>query len=425
MEKVDLKTKIATVYDYGLFVELAVKLAPFFKKVNYYCPWKSSFPQSGLAMIGDGIKGVNRIQNFYDVKEETSIFIFPDVYDGDLQLDLESQGYPVWGSRKGEEMELDRVAMMKWMQKNGLDVAPYEVVTGINELRKYLKTQDNVWVKVSAFRGDFESFHHEIFYKNYNLSTPKLDELEYKLGAKKYKEEFVVVQSIDDCVEIGYDGYTIDGKFPTKGICGIEIKDLGYIGKFMEYSAMAKEITHFNDVVSPLLKNYGYRGFFSTELRVTRDGKAYMIDACCRQGSPPGELYQNQYVNLAEIIWAGANGECIDPISAGTYGAEVMLHSQWADKNWLTVGFPEKIRDNVKFRNLTVINDDYWIVPQAVGLPEIGAAVAINDDMDKAMEEAKDYANQVKGYFLECKDTSMDAAKEELAKCEEFGIKLF
>src|ERR1035437_6230905 len=115
MERIDLKTKVATVYDYGLFVELAIKLAPSFKKLNYFVPWKSSFPKSDLAIIGDGIEGVTRVENFFDIKEETDIFIFPDVYDGDLQLDLESQGYLVWGCRKGEEMELDRLAMIKWM----------------------------------------------------------------------------------------------------------------------------------------------------------------------------------------------------------------------------------------------------------------------------------------------------------------------
>ena len=35
----------------------------------------------------------------------------------------------------------------------------------------------------------------------------------------------IVEEAIDDAVEIGYDGYTIDGKYPQNAMWGIEIKD--------------------------------------------------------------------------------------------------------------------------------------------------------------------------------------------------------
>ena len=51
-EKTNLKDKVALFYDYGLFVELAVRLAKDFKKVYYYCPWKSAFSKINGALVG-------------------------------------------------------------------------------------------------------------------------------------------------------------------------------------------------------------------------------------------------------------------------------------------------------------------------------------------------------------------------------------
>ena len=421
MEKVDLKTKAVAVYDYGLFVELAARLARDFGKVYYYSPWKSSFPTSNLALVGKGLPDVERVENFWDIKEDCDLFVFPDVYDGDIQMELESQGYAVWGARKGEEMELDRVGMMEWMKKAGLPIPNYTVVTGLPDLRKYLKSNKDVWVKVSKYRGDFETFKSE----DYDLSEPKLDELEWKLGAKKYWEEFVVVQSLDNCVEIGYDGYTVDGQFPGSAICGIEIKDLGYVAMFKEYDKFAKEVKDFNTAIAPLLKKYNYKGFFSTELRVDKKRDAYMIDFCAREGSPPSELYQEMFSNLSEVIWHGAHGVMVDPISDFAYSAEILLHSQWADKNWQAVDFPRELRDKIKFRNLTVYKDKYYIVPQSVGLPEIGAVVGFGETLDAAIDDAKSVGEQVKGYFIDVPDNALDKAVEELDKCKEFGINLF
>jgi hypothetical protein len=48
-------------------------------------------------------------------------------------------------------------------------------------------------------------------------------------------------------------------------------------------------------------------------VRCTKDGKAYLIDPCCRAGSPPNELYQLMISNLADVIWYGAEGLVIEP----------------------------------------------------------------------------------------------------------------
>jgi predicted RNase H-like HicB family nuclease len=420
MDKVDLSKKSVLVYDNGLFIELAIKLSKTYKKVYYYVPWKNGFPRRNSAQIGQGVPGIERVLNFFEYIDKVDIIVFPDVYDGDLQKFLIEKGYKVFGSNGGEDMELYREDMKELMKSLNLPVNPYKVITGIEDLREYLKQNKNVWVKINMFRGEMETFHSI----DYKYIEPVLDQLEHNMGPMKYVQDFIVEEAIDDAVEIGYDGYTIDGEFPTQSLVGIEIKDLGYVGKFIKYKELPGVITDFNNAIKPTIKQYDYKGFYSTELRVGKDKKAYMIDLCARAGSPPNEVYQEVYKNLDEIIWNGAHGKCIDPIPAGKYALEVLIHSSWADKNWQPIEFPEKYRDNIKFRNLTIIKGRYYVVPCAVGLPEIGAIVAVGDSIQEVIDKIKEIAETVKGHYITIPLESIDQAIEEATKCKELGLNL-
>lgn len=409
------------VYDYGTFVGLAERLGRDFGKVYYYSPWKSSFPQKKFTLIGDGVPNVERVNEFFDYIDDVDIFVFPDVSDGDLQLHLESIGCKVWGSRKGEELELERVSMKKLIKKLDLPLGKYEVVKGTENLRKYLKEHENVWIKIDTFRGDFETFKS----LNYDYIAPKIDEVEINLGAMKDYIEFIIEEDLPDKVELAYDGYTIDGKFPTKSLCGIEIKDLGYVGVCKPYESLPEPVKEFNSKISPILKNYGYKNFFHPEMRVGKDGLGYVIDPCCRCGSPPNEVYQEMFTNLSDIIWNGAHGICIDPEPNGKYAVEVLIHCNWAERNWLPMQFPEKYKNAIKFRNTTVIDGQYYIVPQYLGLPEVGAIITSGDTVEGAMDKINEIAEEVKGFYIDVPSQSLDKANEEIDKLKSFGFNLF
>jgi phosphoribosylamine-glycine ligase len=419
-QTVNLKDKIAIVYDNGLFIEIAKTLSKSFKKVYYYMPWKNGFPKSNQYIVGEGIEGVERIHDFWKYKDKADIIIFPDIYDGDLQLELVKQGKLVWGGRMGEEMELYRDRMKRHMKSVGLYVTPFAVIKGLDKLREYLKENDNVWIKQNITRGDFETFKSE----SYQIVEPVLDELEHSLGRLKHIKEFIVEQALDDAVETGVDLYTVDGNYPSETLAGIEVKDLGYVGKIVPYAQLSTKVTDFNDKIQPALKAFGYRGFMSTEIRVSKNKPPYMVDFCARAGSPPNELYQLMYKNLADIIWYGANGILIDPITTKKYGVEALIHSSWADKNWQAVTFPDKYRENIKLRNACKIDGLYYAVPQSVGLPEIGAVVGEGDTMEEAIEQVKKIAETIKGHYIEIKIDSIDVALKQFEELENYGVKI-
>jgi hypothetical protein len=374
-----------------------------------------------MMLIGQGVPGIEWVEDIFDVKDKADLFCFPDCYSGPLQEhfaeDLEKR---VFGSKRGDDLELYREASKQHFEKLKLPVGKYKVIYGLEELRKYLKSHENQYVKIEVTRGDMESFHA----KNYRLIEPKLDELDHNLGALTKVQKFIVEDAIDDAVETGIDTYSIDGQYPDKAMVGIEIKDKGYIALIKEYKKLPKVITEFTEAIAPTLQQYKYRNFFSTENRVKKDKTSYMNDFCARMGSPPSELYLYMLKNLPDIVWYGAEGELVNPIYSKPFGAEVLIQSAWADKNWQAVEFPKEIDDNVKLRNLSVIKDKYYAMPQAVSIPEIGAVVADGNTIEEAIKKVKEYCDQVEGYYLEMFCDSLDKAQEELEHLREFGIDL-
>jgi len=428
-EPKDPKDVVALVVDNGLFVELALKLAKTYKKVYYYVPWESAFAKMNLAYIGHGFEDQNLfvVDSIYGPHfDEVDLFCFPDIYMGWEQVALEKQGKIVWGSRTGECLELQRRGMKDILKALDMPVGKYWHIKGIANLRAFLKDNENVYVKIDKYRGTFETFCSP----NYKSVEPKLDEVESQLGAFKHIIEFTVEACLPDRVEVGTDCWAIttpegECKYPEHLISGIEIKDVGFASIFKKYSDLPEVVTRFNERMKPVFAAYNWRGFVSTEVRIGKDMEPYMIDLCARAPSPPNELYQEQYANLAECIWYGANGIVVEPQATAKYGAEIMLHSSWADKGWQPIEFPEEIRDMVKLRNATKINGTYYAIPQAVGLPECGAVIGLGDTMEEAMDNAVENAEQITGYYLEAKMGAIDNIKEEIQKLEELGLNMY
>jgi len=790
----ELKDITCCCVDSGIFHEAASKIGESVKKMYYCVPsWASAYPSMNIGMIGYGMANLEIVDSpFGPHFDDIDLFLFFDVHFGPLQIHLLSLGKTVWGSRLGEEMELQRVGMKQLMAEKGLPVGGYKVVKGMDALREYLKTHTNQFVKIDKFRATMETFKS----KNYKSVEPKLDEIEYKIGAFKHIMEFVCEDELPDAVEIGIDDWTVDGKYPASLLSGIEVKgcydseteiltdqgwkyfknldkservltlnisdnrhpkleyqnpdhytnegyagkmlkidtqgvdlmvtpdhklliqknsqdvktgvkvtmtdykgvtrtfyrgkrnrileracdmdlskwfsmphptaakysgvgkpnekhsikfgdarisirnlaaflgmylsegsvsrqmrkrtgrfyyqviitqfkyvdafekrlqeigidfkrdkhgfritnqplgeylwqfgkskdkhvpdiikqagyatikeflhwycmgdgsfnkeqqprarrkrtargsrlyytisprmadDLqemmikigypsniterkyrgiftisertaqlknwvlphqhkwidyngriycvtvpnhiicvrrngkpiwcgnsGYVGVFKPYKELPKSLTHFSDVIAPVLKEYGYRGPVSTEVRIGKDGVGYMIDFCARMPSPPNELQQEFYLNFADIAWKGANGIMVEPIPPSDddgnpfiYGAEAIMYSTWAQNNWQPIEFPAELKPFIKLRNAMKVNGRYYIIPQHDAGSAIGAVIGWGHTLDVAEKKVKAVAEQIEGFFVEIDTESFDKADEELAKCKEYGIKMF
>jgi hypothetical protein len=420
--KTDLKDKTVLVCCSPLFVSFAERLARDFGKVLLHVPYAGTFPTMNQGLVGSGIPGVESVSSFFGPHFElVDLFVFPDIGSAALQIQLEKMGKRVWGARNGEELEQHREVCKRLMEKAGLPVAPWRIVEGMTALRKHLAAHKDQHVKINKWRGLTETF----FSPNIDVVSAKLDDLQNELGAFKETCPFIVEDDLPDRVEVGTDVYCIDGAYPAKTLIGIEVKDLGYCAEFVEWDSIPEPLRRWNETMAPDLARYGYRGFLSCEIRIGEDKLPYQIDACCRAGSPPSELYQEFYLNLAEIIWEGADGNLVDPEPISKFGAQIVLKSTWANGHLQPVIVPEKFARNVKLFDYVVVDGKRFVLPLEKDVHEIGAVVGWGETMEDAIEMVREAGESIEGYGIKFAIGPVEQAVEQMEKLEELGVSPF
>lgn len=405
--------RTALVIENGLFQPLAHRLAKDYERVLYFRPWIGSFAHPNDFYTGTGYDTIERIESYEEYFNDPEVtWIFPDLYFPALQTWLRSQGRSVWGAGNGEELELERGATKELMQEIGLPVRTWWSVYGMDDLCDFLREHENVYVKVSKVRGLTETFHAS----TYALVKPKLDDIEHELGGRSSVQEFIIESPVEDAVEVGYDGWCIDGQFPALAQVGVEIKDCCYAGKLIPYTSLPKTVSEVNSKLSPVMKDYQYRGFFSTEIRVGKDGKPYLIDVTARHASPAGESLLETVENIAEIIEAGAHGEVVEIKPHAKFVCQAMLLSEFAESNWLPVAIPPKIREHVHLYHSCMVGEQEFIIPENLDMPQIGSVTAVGASPEAAIKLCKSYVKQIQAYGLKDNTEKMMDAVKELAK---------
>ena len=418
----DLKNEAVLVIDNGSHVAFAHRLSREIGTVYYHNPSsKSAYPAEHDAAVGEGIEGLTVVYDMWDIIPQVGRIFFFDLYNDDLQEYLVSIGKHVWGARGWEEIETKRVETKKLMRRMGLPVNKYELITGLDKLREYLKENDNVFVKIDYYRGDGETMHCE----NYQAIENKLNQLQVFWGAMANQKKFCVEKPIDAVCESGLDLYCIDGEYPEIIPFGYEIKDCGFAATVKPYKDISPLLTELTDKFKDTLRELNYRSDFSTEHRITKKKVSYCIDIVAgRKPSPPSELLQELITNWGQIMWHGSAGVMVQPIYAAKFGVEIIIHCPDAAKHWVTVQVPEEIRNWVKLKNVCYFDNAYQYIPQDFEMEEIGAVVAIGASIEECVEKLKEYCSMIIGHGLEMNVAPvMEKLQKAISDGESVGIK--
>ena len=161
--------------------------------------------------------------DFWLHKKEINTFCFPDVRHCGEQIELRSQGLAVWGAGHGMDLELSREFFLRKLEELGLDVPPYDVIVGITNLRLFLKDKKDIYIKVSKWRGSWET----CCFRSWEESEYMLDVWAVRFGGVKESVRFICFPKIETDLEIGADTYCVDGQWPSQMLHGIERKDRG------------------------------------------------------------------------------------------------------------------------------------------------------------------------------------------------------
>jgi len=381
----DTKDVTFCVVDRGTFFPVAERLVRGSKKV-YFCPPKGeSFESAWHDSLGHGHPGVEAIRDFWPIKNEIDCFVFPDCRDWGLQLELESQGFPVWGSKRAEDLESMRGLWLDVAKQVGMPMPDTEVIQGLENLRSYLYEHrgEKKHIKISRYRGDMETWCAD----DWLVTRNKLDHLAAKWQGLQNLLVFYVQDDLDTTIEGGADSYFVAGNFPDELIIGYEKKSAGYFGAVMPRRDMPPEIWKPSQLIAPVLADFGYCNFFSTEVRLV-DDKSYLLDPCCRCPSPAGEEQLEMFSNFPDIVWHGANGILVQPDWAAKYCAELVISWTGEKEAAKVVRVPEDVRQFTKLYACAYADDAFHFSP-AQDPEAIGCVVGIGDTPGEVIDHLK------------------------------------
>ena len=374
------------------------------------------FAEREIYSLESGWTASNALMTFSTILTVAIWWYSPTLVTRDSKLTYDEQGMPVFGSGDADRLERDRAFLKNVCAQLDIQTAAGVGIRGVAALRQMLQTSSSLWVKLSWFRGDGETFEHQ----GAVLSRDILNEIEMKLGPYGSLAEFVVETPIADddgpCVEIGFDTFCADGQFPTNGLFGYEVKDSAFVGSTAYLSSRMRRT---QEKLRPALKAFAYRGAFSTETRETGEA-SYFIDATCRFGSPPSELQSKMIANLGEMLWGYANGEVVEPEFAARYGAQIVLRSSTFEERPIAVQIDRP--DRTAIHGHCNIDGVDWAVSMNE-ITEMGGAIGLGDTMEEAIEEATEVAKSIKGTGITYDSGALTKALETVHEGEELGIR--
>ena len=364
------------------------------------------------AIIGDGMasKGIICIDDFWLIKSKIDTFVFPDIRHCGEQVELRSQGLPVWGAGMGMRLELDRVFFLQKLQQLGLDIPEYQVITGLTNLTHYLRDKKDIYIKVSKWRGSWETKKWE----DWQASSHMLDVWAVRFGGVKELIRFICFPKIETELEIGADTYNVNGQWPRTMLHGIERKDEAYFAAVTPTPKMPEQLLPIMEAFSPFLKEVGYACQWSMECRVTKD-KTYFIDATTRGGLPSTQSLLAAR-NLPEIIEAGAHGELVEPDYGFKYSAECMVKIQGTARCWETIVLDDEVKAALGLQDCCEVDGQTWFpADEELPITEIGWLRATGDTPTEVAQRM----NQLADRLPDGADAAVEALADVIREVEE------
>ena len=403
----------------GLYQPLAERLAESYKRVIYTDPAAEDSENINEAIIGDSFPENPRFERTDDIwlhKTELDLVVVPDSKAAGLQLEFQSQGFPVWGSRRSIFLEQSRETFIRVLEDLGFEVPSYKRIIGITALREYLEGKEDQIIKISKYRKTMETKK----WSSWDEDEWWLDLMAVKLGGLKELFPFLVFESIDTPFEIGGDTYVIDGRYPRHMLDGYEAKDNAYFSAFKAMEEQPEQIQAVMEAFAPLLKKTGHRNFWTMEIRVKGE-KFYFIDNTPRGPKPANDSQIAIIKNLPLIIAAGAEGELIEPEASALFSAEVALCKKGSDIAWRSTRVPEELTEWMKLSGFCRVNGRAWIPYREKDDEGIGWLVATGNTPHEVVTNILAY----KALLPPGVDAATDGLVEllkEINKAEEEGM---
>jgi hypothetical protein len=407
------------VSDRGIFFPVAERLARECKRVIYRLPNAEAFETVAQCCRGDGHPNIEFVDDFWKIKKEIDVFCYPDCNDAGEQHELESQGFPVWGSKSVGSFEKMRGKWMALCKELGLPFPKTKIIKGLTNLRLYLQEHEGEtkFVKISRYRGDMETWET----KTPEQVRNKLDYLAARWGPLKEQLTFYVQDPVETKIESGSDSYNVWGQYPDEIILGYEKKSESYLATVKKASEMPESVWDCAEAITQLLEENSYANFVSSEVRVPEDMKGRWLDPCFRAPSPAGEEQLEMYKNFPRIVVEGAQGILVQPEWAAKFCGEAVIRYTGDRDAWKSVSIPEEVSQWVKLYACAYADGAYHFPPSQD--PEaIGCAVGLGDEPGEVIDHLKEIREALKDQPVELCIEPMADLIAEIEEAEKAGI---
>lgn len=405
------------VVDKGLFLPVAQRLARDGARTSYWSPHDRAFP-TVRDLVGEGFEGIERVESPFQNKEEVDCFVFPDVGFSWEQHTLIEMGFPVWGARFGDSLETMRGKFLHTLQfDTDLPVPKHQKIVGIDKLREHLREREDVYIKISRYRGDMETFH----WRSWDLDSNTIDHYAVRFGPFRNLISFYVFDKIDTDIEDGCDAWSIDGQWPSLVIHGMESKDKAYLGTWQKYEDLPEELRVVNEQFGPVLRKFEYRSFFSTEVRI-KGKESNFIDPTCRCGSPPSQCMAEMIKNYGDIIWNGAHGIMIEPEPAFQFGVQGLLFPERDSEGWEFIRADKKMDQWIKCGHCCKVDDQICFPPsQELNGQPVGWLVGVGNTINEAIDHLRGNTEELPDGAC-CEFSALADLLKEVQEAEKQGM---
>lgn len=396
-----------TLVDNGLFTELAIRLARDVKLVRSNVSWEDEFPTINDRSLGSGIPEIEWLEDPYldKIVDSTDLYVFPDIFNAGEQQLLKRSGKLVWGSNTGDELETKRVWFRGLQEELGMPIPDGKIVRGWTKLVEYLKPHGHCFIKTtSKIRGSMETKE----FWDYDQAEYWLWNLKMKLGCGAEQVLFLVEEPVESPFETGIDTYCINGRFPKTPMQGIEIK-----GKLILCSAQVKSLTpepmdKALSKLAPQLAERQYCNFLSAEFR-----EDILTDLCARAPNPGIGVEMEMISNLAEIIFAGARGELLEPEFEFEYGIQAAIFHDDDGELWKQFRIDPEVRRWVKLMEFCQKDDLIQIIPRIPYGNKIGWLLGVGNSIEEAAKHLFENAEALKEHPFEIKTEALEEAVKQ------------
>ena len=118
-------------------------------------------------------------------------------------------------------------------------------------------------------------------------------------------------------------------------------------------------------------------------------------------------------------MFGAVNGKVIEPEFVANYGVEIILKSNYVNKNFLNVSFPPEFKDNIKLKGSFVKDGEKYVIPwkyTSFEMNEFGSVVVIGNDLQEIMDKALYIASKVEGYDVYYDENCFSKAMDVIEK---------